>query len=119
MKTAYLIVLAITAGRVIISILVIIALIMLILLALLKYLKTNEIRSEYRKEAQSLGDIIRKHRIDSGMSQEVLAQRLGVTRQVISKWENGSSDPSATNLMALADVFNIKVEDMLKEAKIS
>lgn len=118
MKTAYLIVLAITAGRVIISILVIIALIMLIL-ALLKYLKTNEIRSKYRKEAQSLGDIIRKHRIDSGMSQEVLAQRLGVTRQAISKWENGSSDPSATNLMALADVFNIKVEDMLKEAKIS
>ena len=85
MKTAYLIVLAITAGRVIISILVIIALIMLIL-ALLKYLKTNEIRSEYRKEAQSLGDIIRKHRIDSGMSQEVLAQR------PVRQYQNGRMD---------------------------
>ena len=54
-----------------------------------------------------------------GYSQDELADKLNVSRQAISKWENGSSDPSATNLMALADVFNIKVEDMLKEAKIS
>lgn len=118
MKTTFLIACAIVLFRVIISILVIIALIMLIL-ALLKYLKTNEIRNEYRKEAQSLGYIIYKHRIEAGMSQEILSQRLGITRQAISKWENGTSDPSATNLMALADIFKIKVEDMLKEAEIS
>ena len=41
------------------------------------------------------------------MTQEFLADRLGVSRQAVSKWEKGQSDPSTTNLIALAKIFNI------------
>lgn len=42
---------------------------------------------------------------------------LGVSRQAVSKWESGTSDPSTTNLMALANLFGVNAEDLLKEAK--
>lgn len=38
-------------------------------------------------------------------------------RQTVSKWENGSSDPSTTNLIALANLFDITPEEMLKEIR--
>ncbi|MEE0821782.1 helix-turn-helix domain-containing protein [Catenibacterium sp.] len=38
-------------------------------------------------------------------------------RQAVSKWENGSSDPSTTNLIALANLFDITPEEMLKEIR--
>ena len=53
----------------------------------------------------------------SGWSQEELAEKLGVSRQAVSKWENGSSDPSTTNLIALANLFDITPEEMLKEIR--
>ena len=53
----------------------------------------------------------------SGWSQEELAEKLGVSRQAVSKWENGSSDPSTTNLIALASLFDITPEEMLKEIR--
>ena len=49
------------------------------------------------------------------MTQEFLADRLGVSRQAVSKWEKGQSDPSTTNLIALAKIFDITPEEMLKE----
>ena len=51
------------------------------------------------------------------MTQEFVAETLGVSRQAVSKWESGISDPSTTNLMALAKFFGVTVEDMLKEVK--
>ncbi len=51
------------------------------------------------------------------MTQEFVAETLGVSRQAVSKWESGISDPSTTNLMALAKLFGVTVEDMLKEVK--
>ncbi|HHX77896.1 MAG TPA: helix-turn-helix transcriptional regulator, partial [Firmicutes bacterium] len=39
------------------------------------------------------------------MTQEFVAETIGVSRQAVSKWESGSSDPSTTNLMALAKLF--------------
>ena len=53
----------------------------------------------------------------SGWSQEELAEKLCVSRQAVSKWENGSSDPSTTNLIALASLFDITPEEMLKEIR--
>ena len=52
----------------------------------------------------------------SGMSQEELAEKLGVSRQAVSKWESGASDPSTMNLMALAKLFGVSAEELLKEA---
>ena len=51
----------------------------------------------------------------SGMSQEELAEKLGVSRQAVSKWESGASDPSTTNLMALAKLFGMTPEELLRE----
>ena len=48
-------------------------------------------------------------------SQEELAEKLMVTRQAVSKWESGQSDPSTTNLMALAKLFQVTPEDLLRE----
>ena len=51
------------------------------------------------------------------MTQEFVAETLGVSRQAVSKWESGVSDPSTTNLMALAKLFNMTPEELLKEAQ--
>ena len=50
------------------------------------------------------------------MTQEFVAEALGVSRQTVSKWERGLSDPSTTNLMALAKLFGTTAEELLKEA---
>ena len=46
-----------------------------------------------------------------------MAESLGVSRQAESKWESGTSDPSTTNLMALAKLFGVTAEEILKEVK--
>ena len=51
------------------------------------------------------------------MKQEFVAESLGVSRQAVSKWESGASDPSTTNLMALAKLFGVTAEEILKEVK--
>ena len=48
---------------------------------------------------------------------EELAARLGVSRQAVSKWESGQSDPSTTNLLALAKLFGVRPEELLQEAE--
>ena len=51
------------------------------------------------------------------ISQEQLAEKLGVSRQSVSKWEQGISDPSTSNLFALAKLFGVSVEEILKEVE--
>ena len=63
----------------------------------------------------NIADRIQYLRKQKGYSQEELADKVGVSRQAVSKWENGSSDPSTTNLIALANLFDITPEEMLKE----
>ena len=48
------------------------------------------------------------------MTQELVAERLGVSRQAVSKWESGASDPSTTNLLALAKLFELSPEELLR-----
>ena len=52
-------------------------------------------------------------RKNAGMSQETLAQRLGVTRQAISKWELGTAMPETKSIMQIAQVFGVKVDYLL------
>ena len=40
-----------------------------------------------------------------GFSQEAIAEKINISRQAYAKWESGASDPSPTNLTALADLF--------------
>lgn len=47
------------------------------------------------------------------MTQETLAFKLGVTRQTVSKWENGISVPDADILAKMADIFEVSVSELL------
>lgn len=50
-----------------------------------------------------------------GMSQEALAEKIGVSRQAVSKWETGDALPEVTKLKALADCFGVTVDYLLDE----
>ena len=60
-----------------------------------------------------LGDNIRKYRKLNNMSQDQLAEKLNVTRQSISLWENGQTQPSLENIVALAKLFKISTDELL------
>ena len=60
-----------------------------------------------------LNDRIRALRKEHGYSQEQMARKLHLTQGAISQWENGLTVPAADQLIALADVFGITVDDLL------
>lgn len=64
-----------------------------------------------------LGDNIKKYRKENNISQEVLGEKLGVSRQSISLWENNQTQPSLENIVALANIFNISTDDLLLSTK--
>lgn len=49
----------------------------------------------------------------NGYSQDVLAEKLGISRQAVSKWERAESSPSVDNLLDLARLYGITVDEML------
>ena len=65
----------------------------------------------------SFGNYIYRMRKKSGDSQNELGGKLGVTGKAVSKWENGTSDPSTSNLIAIAKLFNLSAEDLLQEVQ--
>ena len=90
----------------------------LLVKALLKYLRSGEVRKEEDAVRKSLGEVLKDHRIRCQMTQEFVAEQLGVSRQAVSKWENGTSDPSTSNLLALAKLYCISPEELLREVQI-
>ena len=58
----------------------------------------------------SFAEIIVRCRRELGLTQEGLAQKLGVTNQAVSKWESGQSCPDIALLPALADLFGITID---------
>jgi DNA-binding XRE family transcriptional regulator len=91
--------------------------IILVVRALFRYIKSGEVRKENLKMMKSLGETLKEHRNRCKVTQEFVAEALGVSRQAVSKWENGVSDPSTSNLLALAKLYGIPVEDLLKGVK--
>lgn len=94
-----------------------ICLTILIVKALRKYIRSEPIRKENAQKARSLGEVLKRHRLNCGMTQEFVAEALGVSRQAVSKWESGASAPSTTNLLAIAKLFGVNAEDLLKEVQ--
>lgn len=64
-----------------------------------------------------LSDNIRKFRKENNMSQDELAEKLNVSRQSVSLWESGQTQPTIDNIMALAKIFNISANDLLQDNK--
>ena len=95
----------------------IVYLFVLIVKALRKYVNSKEVREEKKVAARSLGEVLKENRIRCQMTQEFVAETLGVSRQSVSKWENGISDPSTSNLIALAKLYGISAEELLKNVE--
>ena len=92
----------------------IVYLFILIVKALKKYINSKEVREEKKAVAKSLGEALKDNRIRCKMTQEFVAETLGVSRQSVSKWENGSSDPNTSNLIALAKLYKVSPEELLE-----
>ncbi len=59
---------------------------------------------------ETIGTRIAKLRNEYSYSQEYVAEKLGVSRQAVSKWEQSQSSPDTENLIALSQLFNVSVE---------
>lgn len=62
----------------------------------------------------TLGEAIRKRREGLKLSQGYVAEQLGVSRQAVSKWETGQAEPTASNLVRLAEVFQISLSELVE-----
>ncbi|ERJ73652.1 helix-turn-helix domain-containing protein [Streptococcus sobrinus] len=63
----------------------------------------------------ALEQTLRHYRKELGLSQEKLAENLNVSRQAITKWETGGGLPDIGNLQALANLFEISLDQLLQE----
>ena len=61
------------------------------------------------------GENLKAIRKSKNISQEQLAEKLGVSRQSISKWETGENYPSMNNIICLCDIFNCKINELVHE----
>ncbi|MCL2360987.1 MAG: helix-turn-helix domain-containing protein [Defluviitaleaceae bacterium] len=61
----------------------------------------------------SLGERIKNQRSQSGLSQEKVAELVGVSRQAVTKWETGQSAPSTANLIALSEIFGVSLGELI------
>ncbi len=92
-------------------------LVVLLIRALQKYLRSGEVRKQKAQTCQNLGQVLKQYRVERKMTQEFVAEHLSVSRQAVSKWESGASDPSTSNLLALAKLYEVPAEELLAAAQ--
>ena len=56
---------------------------------------------------------LKELRLDRGVGQVALANALGVSKGIISLWENGLREPTLSNLIALSNYFQISIDDLV------
>lgn len=56
------------------------------------------------------GEILKELRLEKSVGQEKLAKAIGVTHSIISLWENGLREPTLSNLVSIADYFNVSLD---------
>ena len=62
-----------------------------------------------------LGKRLKQSRTNKGFSQTNVADYLNISRQSISKWENGNSLPDLANLVRLSNYYEVSIDELLKE----
>ena len=73
----------------------------------------KEKRSQTTLSFESVGEALKYYREKKKYSQEYVARQLGVTRQAVSKWETNLSEPSTHNLISLAKLYNVSVDELI------
>ena len=66
----------------------------------------------------TFGEKIKKLRIDKGLTQDELAEKIFVTRTAVSKWESDRGYPNIDSLKALAGFFSVTVDDLLSSNEV-
>ena len=61
-----------------------------------------------------IGKKLKDARMKSGFTQETVAEKINVSRQTISNWENEKSYPDIISVIALSDLYSISLDDLLK-----
>ncbi len=67
----------------------------------------------------TIGEKIVKLRKQAGMSQETFGEKLGISRQAVSKWENGTAQPTNENLAQIARLFDVTISSLLDDEDIN
>jgi transcriptional regulator with XRE-family HTH domain len=68
-------------------------------------------------DAMRFGIKLQRLRKEQGLSQETLAETLGVSRQAVSKWESGQSWPETDKLIALSELFGTSLDSLVKDTE--
>lgn len=63
----------------------------------------------------NFGENLKNFRKNSKMSQEVLAEKVGVSRQAVSRWEVGEAYPEMSNIVALCSIFHCNINDLIND----
>ena len=86
--------------------------------ALWIYIRTHAKAQEVKKETaavrRTLSETLKDHRTRCKMTQEFVAESLGVSRQAVSKWETGETDPTMSNLVRLAQLYGVTLAELLE-----
>ena len=86
--------------------------------ALWIYIRTHAKAQEVKKETaavrRTLSETLKDHRTRCKMTQEFVAESLGVSRQAVSKWETGETDPTMSNLVLLAQLYGVTLAELLE-----
>lgn len=90
-----------------------VAFIVLIVVVLVHWLRSGQPRNGPEKNAGGFAENIKALRCRLNFSQEYVAEKMGVSRQAVSKWETGASEPSTANLRALAQLYDVSIDDLI------
>lgn len=67
----------------------------------------------------NLGQNIAQLRNNAGMTQEALAEMCEVSRQAVTKWESGASEPTIDKLILLANIFDVSIDEIVKAKNVT
>ena len=88
-------------------------LVVLLIKALRKYLRSGEVRKEKSQLAKSLGEILKEERLRCQMTQEFVAESLGVSRQAVSKWERDKAYPDLDRLVCICEILYVQMDELI------
>lgn len=87
----------------------------LVIKALRVYINSHEVREEKKATRKSLAEALRENRVRCKMTQEFVSETIGVSRQAVSKWENGESLPDTNKLLAIGRLLGVTVDYLLDD----
>lgn len=73
-------------------------------------------QARHKKIARDVGALIAGRRMDAGLTQDDVAEMLGIGNEAVSRLERGVASPSIPRLFEFADIFSCRVEDLLVPA---